>query len=72
MKSQPVKKSQEVLGENSIILLTQSYHEKPPQSSDFWDYCAGPLVWWTHKNSKPPVSKEKNRFVWLPPPKLFS
>ena len=45
MKSQPVKKSQEVLGENSIILLTQSYHEKPPQSSDFWDYCAGPLVW---------------------------
>ena len=22
-------------------------------------------------NHKPPVSKEKNRFMWLPPPKLF-
>ena len=34
MKSQPTKKSQEVLGQNSII-LSEPYHGKPPSSSDF-------------------------------------
>ena len=34
MKNQPTKKSQEVLGQNSII-LSQYYHGKPPLSSAF-------------------------------------
>ena len=66
-----IKKCQEPLLRVSNMLLSQSYHGKPSQSSGFRGYCPGALVWWTYNNPKLPVPKEKNIFLWLVPPKLF-
>ena len=44
--------------------LSQSYYWTPPQSNDL------PILK-VHKNHETPVSKEKNRFLWLQPTKLF-
>ena len=66
-----LKKGQEPLLRLPNMLLIQSYHGKPPRRNGFWGYCPGSLVWWTLNNSKPPVPKEKNIFMWLPLLKLF-
>ena len=44
--------------------LSESYYWTPPQSN-------GLPIWEVHKNHKTPVSKEKKRFLWLLPTKLF-
>ena len=43
MKSQSTKTSQEVFGQNAVI-LSHSYHGKSPLSNGIWGCCPGPPI----------------------------
>ena len=60
-----------LLGLNAII-LSQSYHRKPPQSDDFWGSHPGPSFQGFTTLLKPPDTKEKEIFVAMTPPNYFS